>query len=110
MSGGPIVGPWEGAATHEQLDASVPAGVTLPSGWGELTLDDKRAWLNGNIDPDNDGGGADGGEAPAEPAWTSARTHKDVDAAVPDGTELPADWEGWTLDQKRTWLDDNAGA
>jgi hypothetical protein len=48
-------------------------------------------------------------EPVAEPAaWVDARTHAAVDEAVPDGVELPEDWDGMTIADKKAWLGDNA--
>lgn len=39
--------------------------------------------------------------------WKDARTHADLDAAVPEGTELPEGWGGMTIPNKQAWLDEN---
>jgi hypothetical protein len=42
--------------------------------------------------------------------WDSATTHVAVNEAVPEGTELPEDWDGMTIAAKKEWLDANVVA
>lgn len=44
----PATHPWTDATRHADLDAAVPEGTTLPDGWEDMTLAEKKAWLDEN--------------------------------------------------------------
>lgn len=41
--------PWHQARKHDDVDATVPVGTDLPEGWMDMTLAQKREWLDANV-------------------------------------------------------------
>lgn len=52
----PLERPWDAFTTHAQIAEWVSHfqtqhGLVLPGGWSSMTIAQKKAWLNDNVDP-----------------------------------------------------------
>lgn len=94
------------------VDPNAEVGKTekVEAAKGEQTDENSQANVGdaGAQEPPKEG--TEKTEEPETKPWADASRHADVDAAVPEGTELPDDWSDLTIADKKSWLDANANA